>query len=134
MSLSRNPEKKPKGATTSTRDATLRGFSPQGSHLGGQFKPPARTRRGSLSGSVRVKLPVGLKRDVEDIVQFLDLWSNPTEFIREAIRHERNRWIDEARGVKEQLEEGAHDPWHARGPTPSPEASPTLLKEEDEDG
>jgi len=116
MDPSRNPEEKSKRARVSRQDPAHEPFSPQGGHLGGQFKPPARTRRGSLSDSVRVKLPVGLKRDVGDIVQFLDLWSNPTEFIRDAIRHERNRWIDEARGVKEQLEEGARDPRRSNDP------------------
>ena len=99
-----------KGARAPKRDPALRAFSPQGSHPEGQFTPPASTCRESPGKSIRVKLPAGLRRDLEDIVQHLDLWPNLTEFIRDAIRHERNRWIDEACRVKEQLEEGAHDP------------------------
>ena len=56
-----------------------------------------------MGTSIRVRLPMGLKRDVEDIVQYLDQWSSPTEFIRDAIRRHRNRWVDEMRSAREQL-------------------------------
>jgi len=57
---------------------------------------------------MRVRLSTGLNRDIKDIVQYLDLWPNRAEFIRDAIRKERDRRIEEARVAKEKLEGGTH--------------------------
>jgi Arc/MetJ-type ribon-helix-helix transcriptional regulator len=92
-----------KGARATERDPALRASSPQGSHSEGQFRPPASTRRESLGESIRVKLPAGLRHDVEEIVECLGLWPNLAEFIRDAIRDKRDRWIEEARLRKKEL-------------------------------
>jgi Arc/MetJ-type ribon-helix-helix transcriptional regulator len=109
MDLSGTPEKKPEGARAPKQDPALRAFSPQGSHPEGQFTPPASTRRRFLGKLAKARISEGLDRDVDDIVQNLDLWSSRADFFRDAIRRLRNRWIDEARGVKEELDKGSQD-------------------------
>ena len=59
--------------------------------------------------AVRVNLSGGLNHDIELIVEYLSLWPNKAEFIRDAIRKERDRRIEEARGAKEKLEGGTHN-------------------------
>jgi len=56
-----------------------------------------------------VNLSGGLNYDIELIVEYLALWPNKAEFIRDAIRKERDRRIEEARGAKEKLEERTHN-------------------------
>jgi len=55
-----------------------------------------------------VNLSGGLNYDIELIVEYLALWPNKAEFIRDAIRKERDRRIEEAREAKEKLEERTH--------------------------
>jgi Arc/MetJ-type ribon-helix-helix transcriptional regulator len=59
-----------------------------------------------VGDSIRIKLPAGLRRDIGDIVRYLGLWPNLTEFCRDAIRDKRDRCIEEARRVKAELEGG----------------------------
>jgi Arc/MetJ-type ribon-helix-helix transcriptional regulator len=56
--------------------------------------------------SIKVRVPPTLLSDIEDIVEHLGRWSNRSEFVRDAIRDERDRWIEEARRVKAELEGG----------------------------
>ena len=93
-----------KRAIAHEKNSSSNGFSPQESSSGSQERPTKSTRMESLDSSVRVRIPKGLKEDVKEIVMYLGLWSNEAEFIREAIRNERNRWIEEARKKKEQFE------------------------------
>jgi len=86
------------------KNSSSNAFSPQESNPRSQERPTKDTRMGSLDSSVRVRIPKGLKEDVKEIVMYLGLWSNEAEFIREAIRNERNKWIEEARKKKEQFE------------------------------
>jgi hypothetical protein len=86
------------------KNSSSNAFSPQESNPRSQKRPTKDTRVESLDSSVRVRIPRGLKKDVKEIVMYLGLWSNEAEFVREAIRNERNRWIEEARKKKEQLE------------------------------
>jgi len=95
-----------KGARAFGQSATLRRISPPRDHLGGRGKAPTGTHRESLTDSIRVKLPAGLKRDVKQIVEYLGLWHTEAEFVRDAVRKLRNRWIDEARQTERELEEG----------------------------
>jgi hypothetical protein len=97
-------ENKLKRVIAHEKNSDSNGFSLQESSLRSQKRPPKDTRRESLDSSIRVRIPKGLKEDVKEIVMYLGLWSNETEFIREAIRNERNRWIEEARKKKEQFE------------------------------
>ena len=55
-----------------------------------------------------MNLSGGLNYDIELIVEYLALWPNKAEFIRDAIRKERDRRIEEAREAKEKLEERTH--------------------------
>ena len=103
---SNGTQKNTASARAPKRNVATRGFSPQEGYSVGQSKPAESTRRESTMTSIRVNLPAGLRRDSEEIVQHLDLWSNPTEFYREAIRVYRNHWIDEARQAKKKFEEG----------------------------
>jgi len=116
--------------------SAFRETAPSQGHPDREHKATTSTPRCPHTKAVRVNLSEGLNRDIELIVENLGLWPSLSEFIRDAIRKERDCRINDARLVKRQLEleGGTHDPWHARGSTPSPEASPTLLKEEDEDG
>jgi hypothetical protein len=93
-----------KRASTFEKNSSLNEFSPQESSSGSQERPTKSTRVESLDSAVRVRIPRGLKEDVKEIVMYLGLWSNEAEFIREVIRSERNRWIEEARKKKEQFE------------------------------
>ena len=93
-----------KRASTYGKNSSSNEFSPQESNPRSQKRPTKSTRRESLDSSLRVRIPRGLKKDVKEIVAYLGLWSNETEFIREAIRSERNKWIEEARKKKEQFE------------------------------
>ena len=93
-----------KRASTFEKNSSSNAFSPQESSSGSQKKPTKDTRMESPDSSVRVRIPRGLKEDIKEIVMYLGLWSNEAEFIREAIRSERNRWIEEARKKKERLE------------------------------
>jgi len=93
-----------KRASTYGKNSSSNEFSPQESSSGGQKRPTKSTRMESLDSSIRVRIPRGLKEDVKELVAYLGLWSNEAEFIREAIRNERNRWIEEARKKKEQFE------------------------------
>jgi len=86
------------------KNSNSNAFSPQDSNPRSQKRPTKDTRMESLDSSVRVKIPRGLREDIKEIVAYLGLWPNETEFIREAIRNERNRWIEEARKKKEQFE------------------------------
>ena len=97
-------ENKLKRATAQEKNSDSNGFSLQESSLRSQKRPPKDTRRESLDSSIRVRIPKGLKEDVKEIVMYLGLWSNEAEFIREAIRSERNKWVEEARKKKEQFE------------------------------
>jgi Arc/MetJ-type ribon-helix-helix transcriptional regulator len=56
--------------------------------------------------SIKVRVPPTLLSDIKDIVEHLGRWSNRSEFCREAIRDKRDRWIEEARRVKAELESG----------------------------
>lgn len=103
-------EEKPEGARAPASNVKAQEFSLRQSHPSGQSAPPRGTRREPLGTSVRVKLPQGLRLDSEEIVQYVGLWSSPSEFYREAIRNERNRWVDEAHRIKEQLDKGSQDP------------------------
>jgi hypothetical protein len=93
-----------KRASTFEKNSSSNEFSLQESSSTGQKRPTKDTHMESLDSSIRVRIPKGLKEDVKEIVMYLGLWSNETEFIREAIRNERNRWIEEARKKKEQFE------------------------------
>jgi hypothetical protein len=93
-----------KRASTFEKNSSSNAFSPQESNPRSQGRPTKDTHMESLDSAVRVRIPRGLKEDVKEIVMYLGLWSNEAEFIREAIRNERNRWIEEARKKKEQLE------------------------------
>ena len=93
-----------KRASTCGKSYNSNGFSLHESSSGSQNRPTKSTRRESLDSSIRVRIPRGLREDIKEIVVYLGLWPNETEFIREAIRSERNRWIEEARKKKERLE------------------------------
>jgi len=97
-------ENKLKRATAQEKNSDSNGFLLQESNPRSQERPTKDAHRESLDSSVRVRIPRGLKEDVKEIVAYLGLWSNEAEFIREAIRNERNRWIEEARKKKEQFE------------------------------
>lgn len=97
-----------KEAETRKRNQAVHGFSPQESHTGGQFRPLGSKQLKSPTTSVRVRLPAGLRRDIEEMVEYLGLWPNVTEFIREAIRRERDRRIDEVRAAGARLEDDQH--------------------------
>ena len=97
-------ENKLKRVIAHEKNSDSNGFSLQESSLRSQKRPPKDTRRESLDSSIRVRIPRGLREDIKEIVVYLGLWPNETEFIREAIRSERNRWIEEARKKKERLE------------------------------
>ena len=105
------------GASAPTRDATLRGLSPPEGHGRGPSAPTPSASRGFLGHSIRVKISEGLDQDVDNIVQHVGLWPSKAEFIRDAVRRYRNRWIDEARRVKEQTE-GGGDPTGGRPDNP----------------
>jgi Arc/MetJ-type ribon-helix-helix transcriptional regulator len=106
MDLSRDPEEKPEGARAPKQDPALRAFSPQGSSSGGQSAPPKDAKQEPRGDSIRIKVPLGLRRDSEEKVQYLGYWSSPSEFYREAIRNWNSRWDDEIRRKKRQLGEG----------------------------
>jgi len=55
-------------------------------------------------------LPFKLDADVQDVVTYLRLWKNKSEFVRFALLHERDRWIDEARQAKKRFEKENHSP------------------------
>jgi len=93
-----------KRASTFEKNSNSNGFSLHESSSGSQKRPTKSTRMESLDSSIRVRIPRGLREDIKEIVVYLGLWPNETEFIREAIRSERNRWIEEARKKKERLE------------------------------
>jgi len=98
-----------KRASTFEKNSSSNAFSPQESNPRSQERPTKGTRMESLDSSIRVRIPRGLREDVKEIVMYLGLWSNETEFIREAVRNERNKWIEEARKKKERLEKEEAD-------------------------
>jgi Arc/MetJ-type ribon-helix-helix transcriptional regulator len=103
----RNIGKNPKGARAQEQDTAIRELSPPEDASEGHSKPSRNTREESAMGdSIRIKLPAGLRREIEEIVEYLGLWSNLTEFCRDAIRDKRDRWVEEARRVKAELEGG----------------------------
>jgi len=93
-----------KRASTYGKNSNSNEFSLQESSSSSQKRPTKDIRMESLDSSIRVRIPKGLKEDVKEIVTYLGLWSNEAEFIREAVRSERNKWIEEARKKKERLE------------------------------
>ena len=52
---------------------------------------------------LNVRLPEGLRRDCEEIVKYTDRWSSLADFVRDATRIHRDRWIDEAHRSKDRL-------------------------------
>jgi Arc/MetJ-type ribon-helix-helix transcriptional regulator len=116
MDLSRNPEEKLKGAGAPAPSSAFRETAPSQGHSDGEHKATTSTPRCPHTKAVRVNLSEGLNRDIELIVENLGLWPSLNEFIRDAIRKERDCRIDEAVKAKDQLEEGAHDPRRSNDP------------------
>jgi Arc/MetJ-type ribon-helix-helix transcriptional regulator len=108
MGLLRNSEKKPKGASTHGRNTVPSRFSLQEHHTKTPYVPHKRTPRESLNDPVNVRLPKGLRQDCNEIVQYTGRWSSLADFIRDAVRRYRNRWIDEVRRIKRELEESGN--------------------------
>jgi len=79
-------------------------FEPPQDHPGG----PTDTKGGASGGprgfSRKLWLPAGLDEEVNMIVEYLDIWADRAEFMRDAVRQQVKRWIHEARRVKRDLE------------------------------
>jgi Arc/MetJ-type ribon-helix-helix transcriptional regulator len=97
------PEVRRKGARACKQKPAPDGFVPQGEHRGGPHKATEGTHGWSEMRSIKVRVPPTLLSDIEDIVEYLGRWSNRSEFIRDAIRDERDRCIEEARLRKKEL-------------------------------
>ena len=94
----------PDSTSASKQDSAHQPFSLPERYARTPSVPRKRTHRESLGNSTSLKLTEGLEQDIDDIVQHIGLWSSKAEFYRDAIRRYRNRWIDEARRIKRQLE------------------------------
>jgi Arc/MetJ-type ribon-helix-helix transcriptional regulator len=58
-----------------------------------------------MNPPLNVRLPKGLRQDCDEIVRYTGRWSSLADFIRDAVRRYRNRWVDEMRSAKERLNE-----------------------------
>ena len=70
---------------------------------------------GSTKPSIKVMIPTAMMREIEDIVEFLDRWSDKSEFVRDAIRSYCSKWIEEMRQVKTEYEKGGSNNLLNRG-------------------
>jgi len=99
-----------KGWEKGERDRALRGksslsrFGPSQDHQEGRATTHGGASKGSRGVSRKLWLPLGLDEDVDFIVERLDIWHNRSDFMRDAVRQHRDRWITEARGVEKNLE------------------------------
>ena len=82
-------------------------------HRSGPGTPPGGSITVDLTGPsktdwvlVKVNLPTKLYEELKEIITYLGLWKNLSEFIRFALLIARNQWIDEMRRAKRQVEEG----------------------------
>lgn len=82
-------------------------------HCSGPDTPPGGSITVDLTGPsktdwvlVKVNLPTKLYEEIVEIITYLGLWKNLSEFIRFALLIARNQWIDEMRRAKRQVEEG----------------------------
>ena len=82
-------------------------------HRSGPDTPPSGSITVDLTGpsktdwvQVKVNLPTKLYEEIVEIITYLGLWKNLSEFIRFALLVVRDQRIDEMRRAKRQVEEG----------------------------
>ena len=82
-------------------------------HRGGSNTSPNSSLTVDLVGApksdwvaVKVKLPRKLYEEIMEIITYLGLWKNLSEFIRFALLVAGNQWVEEMRRAKNQSEKG----------------------------
>jgi len=105
----KNLDNRRKGAMAPAAISASNGTAPSRGDSSRQCRATTSALQCPQTKAVRVNLSEGLNHDIELIVEYLSLWPNKAEFIRDAIRKERDRRIEEAREAKEKLEERTHN-------------------------